>query len=82
MDITMCTCQSLPQILVEHRFFPTTLNQPRIAISTNLLEFYNMLFEHTGDAITAITSALSNLYARQGYSIKTNEVSFQELHEV
>ena len=81
MDIPTCTCWTLPQILVEHGFFPTAPSQPHVAISINFLEFYNVLFEHTGDAITAITSALTNLYTRQGYSVKDDEVRVYKPHE-
>lgn len=82
MDIPSCACQSLPQVLVERGFFPTAPSQPRIAVSIDFLEFYNALFEHTGDAITAIASALANLYARRGYSVKTDEVCALEPREL
>lgn len=81
VDIPACACQSLPQVLVERGFFPTAPSQPRLAVSIDFLEFYNALFEHTGDAVTAIASALANLYARRGYSVKTDEVSSPEPRE-
>lgn len=70
------------QLLVERGFFPTAPNQPRLAISIDFLEFYYALFEHTGDAVTAITSALSKFYARRGFPVKNEQVCYQSFESL
>jgi hypothetical protein len=74
VDIKSCSCHSLASILVEHGFFPTAPNQPRIAISIDFLELYHALFEHTGDAVTAMSAALSKFYLRRGYPVNNKKV--------
>ncbi|KAG2751902.1 hypothetical protein P692DRAFT_201708369 [Suillus brevipes Sb2] len=46
-----CKCSTLAQVLVHHGLFPTAPSQPRMAVSTDLLAFYQALFEHSCDAI-------------------------------
>lgn len=45
-----------------------------MAVSIDLITFYNCLFERSCDAITAVASALHSVYTRRGYRIKNKEV--------
>jgi hypothetical protein len=55
--------------------FPTAPTQPRLAISINFLELYYALFEHSGDAVSAIAAALSKFYHRRGFPVLNQKVS-------
>lgn len=67
MEVQGCHCETIPQRLVVHGLFPTSPNQPRMAISIDLLNFYHTLFEESCDAIHAMSHALKKFYARRGY---------------
>ncbi|KAG1740564.1 hypothetical protein EDD22DRAFT_982220 [Suillus occidentalis] len=56
-------------LLVHHSLFPTMPSQPHMAISINLLAFYQALFEHSCDAIHALASALKTHYAHRGFQM-------------
>ena len=74
IDVKSCDCRQLSSVLSDHGFFPTAPNQPRLAISTKFLELYRALFEHTGDAITAISAALSKLYTWRSFHVNNKKV--------
>jgi hypothetical protein len=74
IDVKSCSCRSLSSTLIDHGFFPTAPNQPRLAISIDFLELYHSLFEHTGDAVTAMSAALSKLYTRRGFPVNNKKV--------
>ena len=50
--------------LIEQGFFPTAPSQPNLAVLISFLEFYRVLFERMGDAVTAVVAVLSNFYDR------------------
>ncbi|KAI5990332.1 hypothetical protein F5J12DRAFT_907598 [Pisolithus orientalis] len=52
--VLSCTCTSLPQLLLCSGLFPTAPSQPHLAISVELLAFYQALFEHSCDLINAL----------------------------
>ncbi|KAK1223731.1 hypothetical protein PQX77_013383 [Marasmius sp. AFHP31] len=64
-----CCCRTLPQVLVAHGLFPTSPSQPRMAISLDLLDFYNTLCTQSSDAVTALASGLSMLYRKRGFRL-------------
>ncbi|KAG1882368.1 hypothetical protein F4604DRAFT_1990635 [Suillus subluteus] len=47
VNVMACKCSTLSQVLVHHGLFPTAPSQPRMAISTDLLAFYQALFERS-----------------------------------
>ncbi|KAF4568584.1 hypothetical protein EYR40_010011 [Pleurotus pulmonarius] len=67
MEVQGYHCETIPQRLVVHGLFPTSPNQPRMAISIDLLNFYHTLFEESCHAIHAMSHALKKFYARRGY---------------
>ena len=74
IDVKSCDCHTLSSALIDHGFFPTAPNQPRLAISIDFLELYHALFEHTGDVVTAMSAALSKLYTWRGFPINNKKV--------
>ncbi|KIO06299.1 hypothetical protein M404DRAFT_139058, partial [Pisolithus tinctorius Marx 270] len=52
----------LPQLLLCSGLFPTAPSQPRLAISVELLAFYQALFERSCNSINALASALNTHY--------------------
>ncbi|KAK1226507.1 hypothetical protein PQX77_010515 [Marasmius sp. AFHP31] len=64
-----CRCQTLPQVLVTHGYFPSSPSQPRMAISIELLEFYRILCQQSSDAVTALANGLTMLYRRRGFRL-------------
>jgi hypothetical protein len=46
-----------------------------MAVSTDLLEFYQTLFEESCDAVNALASALHKFYLRRGFEIEDSRVS-------
>jgi hypothetical protein len=70
INVTGCTCETIPQVLVSHGLFPTAPSRPQMAVSIELLEFYSCLFEQSCDAINALAAALRAFYARRGFSLK------------
>jgi hypothetical protein len=47
-----------------------------MAISLDLLEFYNALFERSCDAVNAMSSALHSFYERRGFHVLNKNVCF------
>ncbi|KAL4263554.1 peptidase C48 family protein [Pleurotus pulmonarius] len=74
MEVQGCHCETIPQRLVVHGLFPTSPNQPRMAISIDLLNFYHTLFEESCDAIHAMSHALKKFYARRGYILASQHM--------
>jgi hypothetical protein len=72
--VKSCDCRQLSSVLIDHGFFSTVPNQPCLVISINFLELYHALFEYTGDAITAISAALSKLYTQRGFHVNNKKV--------
>ena len=68
--------------MIDRGFFPTAPHQPRLAISIDFLELYHALFEHTGDAVTAMSAALSKLYARRGYPVNNAKASCSYMYDL
>ena len=83
LNVTGCACETIPQVLVRHGLFPTAPSQPHMAVSIELLEFYQCLFEQLCDAINALATALRAFYTRRGFSLKEYLVSDAEVdHDV
>ncbi|KAG1907554.1 uncharacterized protein F5891DRAFT_939514 [Suillus fuscotomentosus] len=74
VDVLSCDCSSLPQVLIHHGLFPTAPSQPCIAVSLDLLSFYQTLFKRSCDAINAHVSALKMYYSRQGFQMTDKKV--------
>ncbi|EIW84350.1 hypothetical protein CONPUDRAFT_50174 [Coniophora puteana RWD-64-598 SS2] len=55
---------------LRHGLFPTAPNQPRFAVSTELLLFYRALFERSCDAVNALASAMNAFYVKRGFRMK------------
>ncbi|KAK1224570.1 hypothetical protein PQX77_012524 [Marasmius sp. AFHP31] len=69
MAFSHCRCQTLPQVLVTHGYFPSSPSQPRMAISIELLEFYRILCQQSSDAVTALANGLTMLYRKRGFRL-------------
>ncbi|EMD40254.1 hypothetical protein CERSUDRAFT_46500 [Gelatoporia subvermispora B] len=67
VSVPFCECIPLPHVLIASGMFPTAPSQPCTAVSIDLLDFYSALFEHSGDAITALARALCKFYTRRGW---------------
>ncbi|KAL4076546.1 hypothetical protein V8B97DRAFT_2021910 [Scleroderma yunnanense] len=78
VDVHICCCSTLPQTLVSHGLFPTVLSQPRMAVSVELLSFYQALFECSCNAINALSTALSTYYYRQGFCVTNHKVKLEK----
>ncbi|KAG1841210.1 hypothetical protein F4604DRAFT_1598263 [Suillus subluteus] len=74
LDVLSCRCATAPQVLVLHGLFPTSPSQLRMAVSTELLAFYHMLFECSCDAVNALASALHSHYIRRGFRMTNAKV--------
>ncbi|KAM6491874.1 hypothetical protein JOM56_012733 [Amanita muscaria] len=61
------TCLYFNCILVRNGLFPTAPCQLRMAVSIDLLEFYQALFERSCDAVQAMAAALNTFYTRRGF---------------
>ncbi|EEB89554.1 hypothetical protein MPER_12330, partial [Moniliophthora perniciosa FA553] len=68
----------IARVLIKHGLFPTAPSQPRAAISIPLLDFYHALFERSCDAITALSNALQDMYARRGFPLLDEQVSAEQ----
>ncbi|KAG2352588.1 hypothetical protein BDR07DRAFT_1303416 [Suillus spraguei] len=66
----------LPQVLLHHGLFPTAPSQPHMAVSIELLEFYQALFEQSCDAINALALALKMHYSCRGFVMMDTQVSY------
>ncbi|KAH6910031.1 hypothetical protein BKA70DRAFT_1101473 [Coprinopsis sp. MPI-PUGE-AT-0042] len=66
------TCATLPHILVNFGLFPTAPQQPRTAVSVDLLEFIRALFERSSEATQALAHALNTYYSRRGFYLYNN----------
>lgn len=76
IEVTTCKCQTLGQLLVSNGLFPTAPSYPRTAVSTDLLDFYQALFEQSCDAVHALATALQKFYTRRGYRLNNAGVSY------
>jgi hypothetical protein len=74
INVIGCTCQTIPQVLVQAGLFPTSPSQPRMAVSLDLLEFYYALFQRSCDAVNALASALHSYYTRRGFPMLNEKV--------
>ncbi|KAG1745519.1 uncharacterized protein EDB91DRAFT_1236381 [Suillus paluster] len=59
--LTLSLCRS-HMFLVFHGLFPTSPSQPHMAVSVELLAFYQTLFKCSCDAVNALASALHTHY--------------------
>ncbi|KIM57310.1 hypothetical protein SCLCIDRAFT_28917 [Scleroderma citrinum Foug A] len=73
IDVLSCDCSSLPQTLISHGLFPTAPTQPRMAVSIELLSFYQALFQCSCDAINALAAALSTYYMKRGFRVTNHQ---------
>jgi hypothetical protein len=79
LSILSCRCATAPQVLVLHGLFPTSPSQPHMAVSTELLAFYRMLFECSCDAVNALASALHTHYICRGFCMTNANVCESKL---
>ena len=68
VEVSYCSCQTLNQVLVRHGFFPTAPDQLCAAVSIELLDLYNGLFDRPGDTLDTVAGALDAFYRRRGFS--------------
>ena len=73
-DISSCECQNIFHVLMRHGLFPTAPSQPRMVISTDLLDFFRALFERSCDAVNALASTLNSFYTRRGFRLLNKQV--------
>ncbi|KAH6893755.1 hypothetical protein BKA70DRAFT_1118807 [Coprinopsis sp. MPI-PUGE-AT-0042] len=67
VTVAVCKCYALPHILVSFGLFPTAPQQPRTALSVEVLGFFKALFERSSEATQVLAHALNTHYARRGY---------------
>lgn len=73
-NIESCECVDIFHVLVSNGLFPTSPLRPRMAVSINLLDFYDALFERSCDAVNAMASALNTYYTRRGFVLLNAQV--------
>ncbi|KAG0699786.1 hypothetical protein DFH29DRAFT_983380 [Suillus ampliporus] len=64
-------------LLVHHGLFPTSPSQPHMAVSLDLLSFYQMLFKRSCDPINALVSALKTYYSRRGFQMTDKKIEVE-----
>jgi hypothetical protein len=74
VDVGICECEGIFAVLTQHGLFPTAPSKPRMAISTDLLDFYRAMFERSCDAVNAMASALNTFYIRRGFRLLNKQV--------
>lgn len=74
IQVPYCACRPLHQVLVHHGLFPSAPQQPKIAVSLELLGFYRAMFERSCDAVHALANALHSFYTRRGYHVLDEKV--------
>ncbi|KAI9459050.1 hypothetical protein HD554DRAFT_2029403, partial [Boletus coccyginus] len=72
----------LPQVLVDFGLFPVLSSQPQLAVSLDLLGFYQVLFEHSCNAINALTAVLCTHYTYCGFLLVNKKVLDSLLYNV
>ncbi|KAJ7871711.1 hypothetical protein B0H14DRAFT_2502920 [Mycena olivaceomarginata] len=60
-------------LLVQNGVFPMSPNRPQTAVSVDLLDIYQALFERSCDAINALASALHTIYDRRGFHVLSSQ---------
>ncbi|KAH6907830.1 hypothetical protein BKA70DRAFT_1104358 [Coprinopsis sp. MPI-PUGE-AT-0042] len=73
VKVAICSCRTLPQILVEYGLFPTAPHQPRMAVGIEVLELFRALFERSSEATQALAHALNTYYARRGFYLYNSD---------
>ena len=74
LTVASCKCLTVAQVLLYFGFFPTAPSQPRMAVSVDLLAFYQALFERSCDAVNALASTLHMHYIRRGFRMVNKNV--------
>ncbi|KAJ7783736.1 hypothetical protein DFH07DRAFT_683059, partial [Mycena maculata] len=54
--------------------FPSSLTKPKTAVSIDLLDIYQALFECSCDAVMALAAALHTIYLRRGFEVVSQGV--------
>ncbi|KAJ7599706.1 hypothetical protein C8J56DRAFT_768252, partial [Mycena floridula] len=74
ITVNFCQCNALPQVLVHHGLFPTSLHKPITTVAISLLHLYRSLFEQSCDAVHAVALRLKNHYERNGFRLLNKDV--------
>ena len=74
VNMVSCACATLPQVLVDFGLFPTLPSQPQLAVSLDLLSFYQALFECSCNAINALAAAFYTHYMLCGFLMVNKKV--------
>lgn len=74
IQVIGCSCQTIAQVLVQNRLFPTAPKRPSHAIALNLLEFCQALFERSCEAVNGFAGALHSFYERRGFCVVAPDV--------
>ncbi|KAF7972323.1 hypothetical protein HWV62_18424 [Athelia sp. TMB] len=69
VTVPHCACQPLHLVLVLHGLFPSAPQQPKVAVSLELLGLYRAMFERSCDAVNALANALHTFYTRRGFHV-------------
>ncbi|KAG7088856.1 hypothetical protein E1B28_012810 [Marasmius oreades] len=69
LTVPYCECCTLPQVLVQNGLFPASPSRPQTAFTIDLLDFYQILWRYSCDAITSFSSSLAMMYSRRGFTL-------------
>ena len=74
--VHVATCDCVPAVkrLVRSGYFPSTVAEPSIAFSFDLLDFFKRLYEESSDATAAMAGALVNFLGDKGFTFVNSQV--------
>lgn len=75
--VEVCSCSSLPHVLLMNGLFPSAPMHARTAFSVELLDLLLAITERSSDAVTALAKALNNTYRARGFRAVDDKVSAQ-----
>jgi predicted acetyltransferase len=67
-------------MLVAKGFFPTAPSEPRVAITIDLLDFYESLNTSSGTPVSALASTLASFYHKRGWTVLNDQVRASKYH--
>lgn len=74
-EVPHCSCISAAERLVRCGYFPSTVAEPSIAFSFELLDFFRKIYEESSDATTAMAAALCRFLDERGFPFVNQRVS-------
>lgn len=72
--VTTCGCRSIPLILVDNGFFPTSPVHPKTAFSIDLLHYFRVSFGWGTESVYALARTVYNFHETRGYLMLNQNV--------